>query len=923
MKTTHRCPDSYGVVTTLVIVLSVWLVQTFGLLQNSDDRLSDFVNAFSAHSYNRSNVLLVYAPEAILTSDDQQLADLVQTINDFQPATVGIAHSLNQSQLRRLGSLPCASNIVVGHKRKDASASTSLVPPAIQHGFLDLYLDGQPVYRKHVGNFGTSSTPDWSFEAVIANQVARSSNTIPDGVLRIRFESGVDGLPHVQSTDFASGRVIPEMVRDCVVLIGRSRSDEVGFVTPTTSGSERMSTLELRGNVLQSLRNGDHVDQLSELSVLGLICLVAFVVVQWLRNVLNRWMRRICLFVSIGICVAAWFGLSNWSVQLPLSAMLLATWLAFIGVLHSRYRALKDLIENWKTLRHGSDQFTAEQPEDAWSILAASMNQIFFPRRMVLMELPSGSTHLQIVVRHDCDDTDIIEQRRDVNRVPYRAAVDRAYPQRTEKRKFFHASEDHGCVEFFVPLIMVSELIGFMVVEMDEVAIDQWGDFEETLSQYASEMAIFLATARASKDEIAQTAKVAHRVRVLPEHLMTTSLYKEEVEYQRAEQMLNKALDCAETSLAVCDIFGRLVKANSKMVAHLQREDISAQEMSCVDIMVALTDHDLGECRRIFRRCIVEHRVEQIVLPSKSADEASNIMFVKPLWQNEFDAGGGIESRFVAIEIVSGDMFHQITQWQQAFLQAHNTKSQEQLELLQKISGDLEVAKRERDSSVDPYIQIANEILQTVNQAKDATEVNLTASSGDCLMLCSKTILDASLRQSSPNREARGVKLSQTYPKQISNVLGNPFCLERMFSDVIDCLLQECDDQTKLVVTANETEDRVTYRFSTRADTAMVEGLDLELLRNSNGKPSSESTNAALTGSSLRAAQDTLLSKSQLDRLSESQRWLKSWGGDIDIQCDECFRVAISVSLSTVPQDPMSIAVSKLKEPQVSSEAEG
>ncbi|MGB7342999.1 MAG: CHASE2 domain-containing protein [Pirellulaceae bacterium] len=912
MNPLHHRPDRYGVVMTLVIVLSVWTVNSLGLFRFADDCLSDLTSAFSARSYAPDNMLLVYAPAALLASDDE-LARLVDRISEHQPCKIAIVSPVSRSQSDLLKRLACADNLIVGYKNDHADSTTQanadqLAP--LSAGYLDLLLDGQAVYRNHrLGqtklNRDDEFKTQWSIEAVVASQVAneasghQSFQSIPRKPVGIRFFGGVSGLPNVSSQELLAGDVIPEMVSNRIVLIGPQPIAELGFVTPTTRGADRMSQLELHGNILQTLLQDNYIVSLSDLGVLGVIFCVPMICVHCFRNLANRWMIRSWLALLLFVCTFSWVVLSLWSVRLPVTAMLTAVAMSFVSVLYLRFRVLRELVDSWRMLRSTTQRIKSSTTKvDRWEAMADSVQEVFDPLRIVLMKLNAGSTHLEITQLRGCQSEDIREKRRDVHRFPFSAAIDQNYPTQVDDRQFLNEQMEIDGREFMVPLVMVSEVIGFMVIEMDAAVLERWSDFESCLARYSNDMAIFLAGKDDDESIIDDGETKGTSSLALPERAIAASLIKDEIQHRSYSKMLAGAIESAETAIAIGDVFGQLVTVNEKMIMLLQRDDLSTQDTSCVELLSKLTQRQESECRKLFRRCIIEDRAEQIVLASKSAEESSSVLFVRPLVNEATGQERGMDSRFVAIEIVSGEAFDAINHWQRQFLSAQSQQIDRQMQLLLQIAGDLEIVKRDGGSNTDPYVAMARDVLNTVNECRAATGNNLTDSPADYFLLDTRPILDAAIRDSEDELTRHGVTIrhlssNSSDSMRPANAAANPFLLEQVFTTIIDCLVADCDEQTELIVQCDKDKESVKYQFSTQSNGIETTELERCLFG------ATEADRTMLT-----PREEDLVTQRHLDRLRESNRWLRNWGAKLAIQCDAFYRVSVSLSLLTSPPAP-------------------
>ena len=129
------------------------------------------------------------------------------------------------------------------------------------------------------------------------------------------------------------------------------------------------------------------------------------------------------------------------------------------------------------------------------------------------MELDSGATHLKVTKTIHCTPDDIFERRRDVNREPYRAAVQLGAATQIHNRQFFEINHDKDCIEFIAPLILVSELVGFMVLEMTADSVKNWDDFENFLTKFSSDMAVLVSKYRILRQQESQQGSYSRKTK--------------------------------------------------------------------------------------------------------------------------------------------------------------------------------------------------------------------------------------------------------------------------------------------------------------------------------------------------------------------------------------------------------------------------
>ena len=870
---------------TLVIALSVWLVNANGLLQRSDECLGDLLGVFSTRSHARSDLLLVYASQNLLDSDDGELVNLVRAINEFEPAQIGIVHPLSKRQIIRLDSESTSTPLVLGYKRgelPDPGGTREAVSDSLQRGFIDLHLDQQGVYRQHIFRETVDGVEALSLQAQMMDPALLDQ--VPNGPAYVRFFGGVDETPNVNATDFDSGRVIKELVQDRIVLIGSAGTVEHGVVTPTTSGRQRMSVLELHGNILKTALNASFATPTSGIASLAIICGFVALLVQVLRNVAILWIARAWSLACVAVVIGGWICADTWMLHLPTTALLIAATMVLVGVFHARFRALGELVESWRILRQANDGVRPSEGEiDGWAAIAQSASQVFQPERMVLMELAPGKAHLNVRHLYQCENSDIGEKRRDINRVPYRPAIDENYPTSPGERSFFRVQGDAENAnaerwEFIVPLIVVSEVVGVMVLEMDAANIKQWNGFEQSLSQYAGEMAVYLIASRVARNERARANSVIKSARWLPEQAMIGDVEKDEQRQQDYEALLRGTFESSESAIAVFDAFGRLVRSNSKMLDRLQQDDITIEGVNCVEVISSLTSRDLASCRNSFRRCIVESSSEKIVIANDC--DGSSVMFLKPLKQLASGEANSTHSRFVSVEIISGELFDSLDRWQRGFAESQRSVGS--------FDPQPAICDSEENGPVGNSVMVARDLLEDVLECQATLGATLTDSPVDAFPLDSALVFDLALKSQGSVMSRVGMGVCNRLSNDIGKTIANPFLLEQAFATAIECLAEDADAETELLVSSSPADATLRYQLTTRLAS---DNSDLipELLNTS-----SEAKQDHLM------PLDAIISRQHLDRLCDINRWMEPWGGTLTVDTDSRYRLVISITLRTV-----------------------
>ncbi len=644
-----------------------------------------------------------------------------------------------------------------------------------------------------------------------------------------------------------------------------------------------MSRLELHGNILvtilgdNAIRHANHFVMLITLLIVTLISSLIF------RQIRPRWIIRAGIAALVMGAAVFWAAIWAASIQLSLAAIWTATLLNFIGVLKSRFHILAHFFDQWKLLRQTNIKTTWNASYDEiWSSVATSANQIFHPKRLVLMELETGSVHLKVRATIGCDVSEIAEKRRDISRVPFRNPVEQRSSVTLEDRPFL--TNDESCTQFMVPLIEGADVQGIMVLEIAGGALTR-ADFEDRLSEFADKMAAFLAGTRERELERILSNTKVRRLCFLPESIAARALYQDEVDYRRYEDLLARALDCSEVAVAIYDVFGNLIKSNKPMIDHLQDRNISVLDTNCCDVLAAITERSAHYCQELVRQCLIDNRAEEILLAPEDANQAASVLYVKPLRSADVLADEGVENRCISIQYVDGRLFHDMHVWQTQFADSQAGVLRDQLSRLERFANDID--RKDEDSELQMYTALAAEVLDAVEQCQSAIRFGLSEEAEDFFAIDTAAILQASLDNCKEECESRGVNIKQTSQITDATAISNPMLLRRIFSFAIECLLSDASRQSQIMISATRTDTRLRYRFDVVSSKSAVSDVEQEP---GQGWQFSHTTNLG------KAA--TVLVQRHTEQLIQVSRWMRQWGATLKYECARNYQPSIEIDLA-------------------------
>ncbi len=891
----------FGLAATAAIIVTIWLGQWMGMFQSVDDWVGDRIQQWTLGSRGSYRVLLVYASPEILTSPEQ-LENLIERIDRSQPGVIGVLAESSDIRLRDGQDRAWQNRLVLGRpyglfgaRRAAAEAEFALPVPEsdLRTGFIDLDLAGQPVYRRHWATARVRGQRVEAFEREIAKRTSVSADTMPEGPFRIRYAGAVNGLPHVNADQVLAGEVIPELIRDRVVLIGSPTRSEYGFATPTCQGRERMGRLELHGNIVECLLSRRWIRDAGMLGTLFWIALVTTVSIQVFRQCTPRWLARL-VWGLLGISLLVATTAFCWgNVQIPVTAMLVSVFASAGHQAIRRFSVLRRAAELWRLMTESDSTMDDDSdPERVWDLITDAVYQMFYPKRMALMELKPHATHLHVVRTIHCTPESISEQRRDIQRQPYRDALDCSKPLRIASRCFFSTQVDRRETEFMVPLVFAAQPLGFMVLGMDTEALEDWQDFEGFLDQFAQEMSVLVANDRAARKEHDARARWIGRLRETPEEQTLTVVQHHHVEQQGEFNRLSIAFEIAESALAMCDVFGQVLRCNSQLLNLLQDVEITPTDTSCVEMVAALTGRSQHDCRRMFRMAIIHRRAEQIFIPAGRLRDYPCILMLKPLTIRTADEGGEIESRRVMVEIVEGRIFERMHQWQSRL---RDRTCRRALTTVQRLESNVAGAAPHRleSGSADHDAEMGRtlgELKALLEACRRMADVRWDEDPENVAPIDLSTMMRHVVTRFTGPSNRRALEWAWDEPDDQATVVANPLLLERILTELWETMLRHSSPGSPVRLAGYQADRKYVLEIESEGEANPVEGLRKSLQGRDAGRPDVDLADAWM------ADVDRSLWK-------QIHHWVETWGGSLTIRSRDDMGLAVELVLDSERPD--------------------
>jgi len=327
--------------------------------------------------------------------------------------------------------------------------------------------------------------------------------------------------------------------------------------------------------------------------------------------------------MAIAVLLACLLTFVTAKVCLPVTAMLFLAIAVPVCAGFLRYRLFAEALSFWG-LRLGSHAASVSQGkgQSAWDLISMSAEQIFGPSRMALLELEPGKTHSTLIRTDGCDDSDILERRRDISREPWQKFIESGLPGKHTGRPVFKSTDNEnseagdragsrGDTEFIVPLLSQGTIFGFMVLELQAASLRNWKDLENVLLEFSFESSRIVARQRSSDSSSTQEASWKHRILHVPESIEFARIEKQQRTIGDSWSQIEQSFESDSGCRILFDSYGRVLKSNSRMIRSIESEK-AISECTFIELLPQIADVDLFEARKLFRTALLHGRSSEV-----------------------------------------------------------------------------------------------------------------------------------------------------------------------------------------------------------------------------------------------------------------------------------------------------------------------
>lgn len=800
---------------TLLLMLTLQVSDVGTTLTDTTYR---WLGPVAYRSSDAQHLFLVPVDQDALKQDEIFWRKLVAELARHKPLHVvlGVFPPLAGEQfyrdLARLPSVSFALSPVLLPDGSVAPAVSSGTDTTFPHGWLlpVLWLgDGTLGYQRSIDS---DEQHTLAIELIAARAVGRDITVIPDYFRTLPSPDG-DALPQINAAYIAEFGVVEDLVRDKWVIIGHASLSPQPFASRKDNRLLRGS-LNLHGEILNALLTQRLITRVDGTGK-AIVLIFAFLLAAGLfssrlakrqRWLLGGWMLITALLALI---------LYRWLfVQLPVSEILLlpACVLAFNALRkHRKEKAvfLKVARLTESSMHRHRDLSGFFYGEGHWEKILLLIKQTLQLDRTIILDRAPGKDHLQVVASHNCDISQLFEQRRDFNRPPFDIALQHGRPIQPE-RPFFQIDEQRE-VQYLCPLTHSGQVLGFWGLTLTRESMLSTPHFEDILRQYTAQISELLYNRNLIGKQPLDLVESQSGQQI--QNLNRETILQRVVALEGQLRDYNALINCTNSGLFLYDLFGNLVLSNAAAQAYARRHNVAIFDGNALDLVIALT----GSTQRKGQDILLDTIINQATtaLPVTSADGVSthivHIRAVPSLHEPEMNSAPlPFDAQGILFELIDNSRIARINREQDNLLLNLGSKV---IDLIQSAYLTAGMVKRTLQTNKLSALDVEDmeEILK--DMAKTIAAINKQVNASEDIVRSGyfyadlKQALDDSIERHQPAILGRLLELDTNIPSYSQLAKANVRELDRVLDRIWELLLETCEEGSQLQINLEEFDE--------------------------------------------------------------------------------------------------------------------
>lgn len=886
-----------SLVLGVVVALVVWILQQAGWLAGWDEMFYDRLLSWTARWREpKANLLLLRIAreheftdeEAIKTLDTLTSLGAKGIVFNFVPTRNSREFFQRAADLKR---------VVFGRALRPVPEDPDVLriepwPEAARDLELQWGVVFAPPSRKGVRRFhqthvtvGTNSLSTLECRAAAMFGPVSAWRSV-HGRYLIDFMGGPGTVPNVSLARVLGGDVIPDMVRDKIVLIGWD-DGFLGVETPVCWGAETMTFLEFQANALQTLLDGTPIQvlpaaqALSLLLALGVISALLYHRVSSVSGVRIAFgMLLVCMLV--GVASVGYFDLwlpvgglvAAQTAQFGLTLVIKSRMTQF-ALNEMRLRALNEIEERLGTQKA---RLTAE----FFDYVAQVVGRTIDADEMVLFERVTGSKKLRELKAFNCTFDDVQEKNRSLEAPLFARAIANGRPMRVSG--FFKVKQVQKD-EYLCPLIFGSEVVGMWAVAINPAKAAAIRNFSGVLMKFSEEVARLLFQAKRAAAPVSVFGRVKAWLSPSREDPVYHELRTTADSLEKYHDVLDTVFSQISTATIVYDFFGCVLKANEPAVTLLRDENFVPARGTAVDFLRLVTGKDDSQVRNLIRIVLFEGSPVSMSVRLVSQGDREFLLRIYPLRERKQTRLGPevMSVQGMVCELVETTSLTTLSSLKGVVADRLGVDMRNHLAAI-KISATLleedSVPPEERRSLLEVILRKTDICVGVLRECQKYLGQNIDAEALRCFPVEALQLLQQACNEFAQKAAERRVSFKVERPQIMVQVLASPPQLAKIFSAILRLLVSDAAENTTLTIEVEDALTTAQFRFSNCGF-----GIPNERLQE------------ILASAELPASEEFQV-------LREAAVWVRSWGGAFEVVSDVGKGYVVNLRLRQFQTDP-------------------
>lgn len=656
----------------------------------------------------------------------------------------------------------------------------------------------------------------------------------------------------------------PEEIQGRCVLVGPApRPGEIPVPTPLAGEEGSVSLLEYRACAIETLlsENGPRTaDARWRLGILVALAVLSTMIYQQLGA---RIAVAFTLLTLGGYAAVGGWLLVHGSLWFPLTGLGLTQVLLHAAALQGT--AVR-LTEGMRRLISDASSYHQDKywplddrnREPPWAMMAGMIHQTLDINRLLFLAAQAEGSRVREILALHCSMDDILERRRDYTRAPYVHAIKLKGPIKVESFLRRGGKDEE---QYLVPLIFCDEVLGFWALGIDKAKAAMVPGFEALLRDYARKISELLHQEKGDEDRM-----TGHLERLQGQ--FSGALYREASAklglLEERLETLDGLLNSLNTGLIIYDVFGRVLQINEAMLGLLKDEGLAPFELSALDLILALSENDLGKSRKLLRRVTVEQSPVTFPVKLRSHPAARFVIFLKPLVGDTTDVPGVAaqegSTRHVICELVDTTSLSRLYELKCDLTTRLGQQLRRDLGVVDLSARLLRTGRITAEQRADMTGVISERVQQgvlTLSECQQYVALDSDLDELERFPVDPQEALEQAVAEAGKAAYLRGVRIEVHQPRFVSYVLASATKLAQVFQRILELLTQDAAEHSAIQVTVKESRDT----------------LRLEFVNNGFGIPD-ELFQGYLGGEQPAGSEE-------FQNIQVAEKWLQGWGGSL------------------------------------------